>query len=114
SELRTHFAALQHAERALHQRHRLRQIQRNALVVLLRLLLLRRSIFPVFELGAVLPLFLPLGAVLPLLSFVTLAAIARPVVDHAFVGYELVTVLLQNRAGKRPSADHEDALIVLL
>ena len=42
-ELRPHFAPFQHAERALHQRHRLRQIERHALVLLRLLLLLLRA-----------------------------------------------------------------------
>ena len=48
------------------------------------------------------------------LPVVTLAAIARTVVDHGFVSDEFVTVLLQDGARKGPAADHEDALVVLL
>ena len=43
-----------------------------------------------------------------------MAGRTRAIVDDGFVGDELVTVLLQNRAGERAAADHEDALVVLL
>src|SRR5579871_2051071 len=42
-------------------------------------------------------------------------ALARTrIVDDRLVSYELVTVLLQNRAGEGTAAHHEDAFVVLL
>ena len=114
AELRTHFAALQHAERALHQRHGLRQIERDALVLRPLLLLLRLLLLPGRCGGCCCGWCCCCGCRSCCVLALLMAGRTRPVVHDRFVGDELVTVLLQNRAGEGAAAHHEDALVVLL
>ena len=135
-KLRPHFAAFQHLQRALHQRHRLVQIEhRTALLLILlagralRILALRRWLTgmrtgrnwtglrrsrkpaPVRRrrLTSLLLLRLLLLPVMPLMG-----RDGRAVVQHGFVADELVAVLLQDGAGESLAAHHENRLVVLL
>jgi hypothetical protein len=97
----------------------LRQIERHALVrlalllLLLRLRLLFGPVGMLLRLGLLLRLVL-LRRCLLLLFLLLVAGGTRAIVHDGFVGHELVTILLQNCAGERAAADHEDALVVLL
>src|ERR1039458_2321208 len=99
SKLRAHAAAFQGLQGGIRQRHGLGQIQRRRtpvrLLSTLLLLLLRR---------------LPAG----LMGGPRLGWRGRfGLIQQGFVADELVTVLLQNRAGESLPAQHEHALIVL-
>src|SRR6185312_5048032 len=88
-----------------HERHRLLQIER------------RRTPLPAATASALLPLFARRrrAAALAIPFLMMLALLARTIViQHRFIADELVTVLLQNRAGERLAPDHENRLVVLL
>ncbi len=105
-KLRLNGAAFQYLQRALDQRHGLREFERRrARSAVLLVFVAVAAISTVATVSA-------LGPVAPVRHGLSHNAVA--ILEQRFVAHELMAVLLQNRAGERLSADHEHGLAVFL